>query len=76
MFSTEFLLTSLVVVLIPGTGVIYTVSTGLVRRVRRTLWLKSLHHRLPKIILLARRERRIQRQPVGDSIVAFLQFGR
>lgn len=29
MFSTEFLLTSLVVVLVPGTGVIYTVSTGL-----------------------------------------------
>jgi threonine/homoserine/homoserine lactone efflux protein len=29
MVSTEFLLTSLVVVLIPGTGVIYTVSTGL-----------------------------------------------
>lgn len=29
MISTEFLLTSLVVVLIPGTGVIYTVSTGL-----------------------------------------------
>ena len=29
MFSTEFLLTSLVVVLIPGTGVIYTVSNGL-----------------------------------------------
>lgn len=27
--STEFLVTSLVVVLIPGTGVIYTVSTGL-----------------------------------------------
>ena len=27
--STEFLLTSLVVVLMPGTGVIYTVSTGL-----------------------------------------------
>jgi len=27
--STEFLLTSLVVVLIPGTGVIYTVSTGI-----------------------------------------------
>lgn len=27
--STEFLLTSLVVVLVPGTGVIYTVSTGL-----------------------------------------------
>jgi threonine/homoserine/homoserine lactone efflux protein len=31
MLSLEFLLTSLVVVLIPGTGVIYTVSTGLVR---------------------------------------------
>lgn len=29
MFSTEFLITSLVVVLIPGAGVIYTVSTGL-----------------------------------------------
>lgn len=29
MFSLEFLITSLVVVLIPGTGVIYTVSTGL-----------------------------------------------
>jgi len=29
MFSTEFLITSLVVVLIPGTGVIYTVSAGL-----------------------------------------------
>lgn len=29
MFSTEFLITSLVVVLIPGTGVIYTVSNGL-----------------------------------------------
>ena len=29
MFNTEFLLTSLVVVLIPGTGVIYTLSTGL-----------------------------------------------
>ena len=29
MFNTEFLITSLVVVLIPGTGVLYTVSTGL-----------------------------------------------
>lgn len=29
MFSAEFLLTSLIVVLIPGTGVIYTVSNGL-----------------------------------------------
>lgn len=31
MISIEFLVTSLVVVLIPGTGVIYTVSTGLVQ---------------------------------------------
>lgn len=29
MFSSEFLVTSLIVVLMPGTGVIYTVSTGL-----------------------------------------------
>ncbi len=29
MLTTEFLITSLVVVLIPGTGVIYTVSAGL-----------------------------------------------
>lgn len=29
MFNTEFLITSLVVVLIPGTGVIYTISSGL-----------------------------------------------
>ncbi len=29
MFSPEFLLTSLVVVLVPGTGTVYTVSTGL-----------------------------------------------
>lgn len=29
MFSAEFLVTSLVVVMIPGTGVIYTLSTGL-----------------------------------------------
>ena len=31
MISFEFLVTSLVVVLIPGTGVVYTVSTGLVQ---------------------------------------------
>ena len=31
MLTAEFLLTSLVVVLIPGTGVIYTISTGLFR---------------------------------------------
>ena len=29
MFTTEFLLTSLIVVLVPGTGVVFTVSTGL-----------------------------------------------
>jgi len=29
MLSTEFILTSMVVVLVPGTGVIYTVSTGI-----------------------------------------------
>ena len=31
MISIEFLITSLIVVLIPGTGVVYTVSTGLVQ---------------------------------------------
>ena len=31
MISLEFLVTSLIVVLIPGTGVLYTVSTGLVQ---------------------------------------------
>jgi threonine/homoserine/homoserine lactone efflux protein len=37
MFSTEFLLTSLIVVLVPGTGVIYTVSTGLALRWRASI---------------------------------------
>jgi threonine/homoserine/homoserine lactone efflux protein len=37
MFTTEFLITSLVVVLVPGTGVIYTVSTGLVLRQRASI---------------------------------------
>jgi len=31
MITAEFLITSLVVVLVPGTGVVYTVSTGLVQ---------------------------------------------
>lgn len=31
MISFEFLITSLIVVLIPGTGVVYTISTGLVQ---------------------------------------------
>lgn len=35
--STEFLLTSLVVVLMPGTGVIYTISTGVILGWRASL---------------------------------------
>lgn len=38
MISLEFLLTSLVVVLVPGTGVIYTVSTGLLSGRRASLF--------------------------------------
>lgn len=38
MISAEFLITSLVVVLIPGTGVIYTVSTGLVQGRRASIY--------------------------------------
>ncbi|MDR2991240.1 MAG: LysE family translocator, partial [Burkholderiaceae bacterium] len=34
----EFLVTSLIVVLIPGTGVIYTVSTGLMQGRRASVW--------------------------------------
>ena len=37
MINPEFLLTSLVVVLIPGTGVIYTITTGLTLRWRASL---------------------------------------
>ncbi len=37
MLSTEFWITSLVVVLVPGTGVIYTVSTGLLLGWRASL---------------------------------------
>lgn len=37
MISIEFLLTALVVVLVPGTGVIYTVSTGLALRWRASI---------------------------------------
>ena len=37
MFNMEFLLTSLIVVLIPGAGVIYTVSTGLAQRGRASI---------------------------------------
>jgi threonine/homoserine/homoserine lactone efflux protein len=38
MISMEFLITSLIVVLIPGTGVVYTVSTGLVQGRRASLF--------------------------------------
>lgn len=38
MFSVEFLVTSLIVVLIPGTGVIFTVATGLARGRRASLF--------------------------------------
>lgn len=38
MLSLEFLVTSLVVVLIPGTGVIYTVSTGIVQGRRASVY--------------------------------------
>jgi threonine/homoserine/homoserine lactone efflux protein len=37
MLNTEFLLTSFVVVVVPGTGVIYTVSTGLTHRWRASI---------------------------------------
>lgn len=36
--SIEFLITSLIVVLIPGTGVVYTVSTGLVQGRRASMF--------------------------------------
>src|SRR5512142_1451675 len=38
MLPAEFLLTSLVVVLVPGTGVIYTVSTGIAQGRRASLF--------------------------------------
>lgn len=38
MLSLEFLVTSLIVVLVPGTGVIYTVSTGLVQGRRASVF--------------------------------------
>jgi len=38
MISLEFLITSLIVVLIPGTGVVYTVSTGLVQGRRASVY--------------------------------------
>jgi threonine/homoserine/homoserine lactone efflux protein len=37
MYITEFLITSLIIVLMPGTGVIYTVSTGLTKGAKASL---------------------------------------
>ncbi len=37
MITTEFIITALIVVLIPGTGVLYTVSTGLFMGVRASI---------------------------------------
>src|SRR5436190_7045756 len=38
MITVEFLITSLIVVLIPGTGVVFTISTGLLRGRRASLF--------------------------------------
>jgi threonine/homoserine/homoserine lactone efflux protein len=38
LISVEFLITSLIVVLVPGTGVVYTVSTGLVQGRRASVY--------------------------------------
>lgn len=38
MISTEFLMTSLIVVLLPGTGVIYTLSVGLLQGARASIF--------------------------------------
>ena len=38
MISTEFLITSLIVVLLPGSGVIYTISIGLMQGARASLF--------------------------------------
>ena len=59
MISLEFLLTSLVVILIPGTGVIYTVSTGIVQGRRASIYaalgctLGILPHLLATVLGLA-----------------------
>ncbi|MFZ2123021.1 MAG: LysE family translocator [Rhodoferax sp.] len=59
MISVEFLLTSLVVVLIPGTGVIFTVSTGITQGRTASLWaalgctLGILPHLLATVLGLA-----------------------
>jgi len=59
MISLEFLLTSLVIVLIPGTGVIFTVSTGIAQGRKASLWasfgctLGILPHLLATVLGLA-----------------------
>lgn len=59
MFTTEFLFTSLIVVLIPGTGVVFTVSTGLVLGRRASIYasmgctLGILPHLLATVLGLA-----------------------
>jgi threonine/homoserine/homoserine lactone efflux protein len=59
MISVEFLVTSLVVVLIPGTGVIFTVSTGIAQGRTASLWaalgctLGILPHLLATVLGLA-----------------------
>ena len=59
MFSAEFLITSLIVVLIPGTGVVFTVSTGLAQGRRASFFasvgctLGILPHLLATVLGLA-----------------------
>jgi len=59
MFTTEFLITSLVVVLIPGTGVVFTVSVGLAQDRRASFFasvgctLGILPHLLATVLGLA-----------------------
>jgi threonine/homoserine/homoserine lactone efflux protein len=38
MFSLQFFITSFVVVLIPGTGVIYTISTGIIHKTKYSIY--------------------------------------
>ena len=58
----EFLITSLIVVLIPGTGVVFTVSTGIIQGRRASVFAASmvllystsmLYHALPTVRALA-----------------------
>ena len=59
MITLEFLITSLIVVLVPGTGVVYTVSTGLTRGRRASVFaavgctLGILPHLLTTVLGLA-----------------------